>query len=101
MAYSEESVRLLEEKAHLGDKMVMYKEDGFNFLDDYVLKDMESEVFASFAKIDPSDTGQVTELQKILFAIARIRKKIDDVIAMGIVAREELRALNEPEVDIE
>jgi len=95
VAYSEESIRRLQDLSSLGDEMVRFREGSMGFLDNNVLSKMEHEVFAGFVGIDASNTERVIELQKILWAINKIRTRIDDIISEGIVAREELKALNE------
>lgn len=76
----------------IGDNFRDFRDKGpLDLLEKYVLTPMEKGAFEAFKKVDPSDTVQVMETQKMSQIIDQIRAAIEQKIQEGNLAKEYLR----------
>lgn len=89
----------LFEISTIGDNLRDFRDKGpLELLEKYVLIPMEKGAFEAFKKVDPSDTVQVMETQKLSQIIDQIRATIEQKIQEGNLAKEYLRnQAEEPE----
>ena len=89
----------LFEISTIGDNLRDFRDKGaLELLEKHILIPMEKGAFEAFKKIDPSDTVQVMETQKLSQIIDQIRATIEQKIQEGNLAKEYLRnQAEEPE----
>lgn len=81
----------LKRTAMEGDKLTDFVSTGaFDILISLVLDPMEQAAFVEFTKVDPANTFEVIQIQKIYQVINEIKKRVDTKIQAGIMARQQL-----------
>lgn len=90
----------LEEQARLGDKMKSFLKDGaYQILNDEILEPLDRAAFEAFKKVNARDELAVVETQMMSKIIDRIKKTIEEKIALGDYARQELLNYSTPGTD--
>jgi hypothetical protein len=74
-----------------GERLESFVETGaFDVLIELVLDPMEKEAFEAFKKIDPSETLEVLQTQKLAQVVAEIKRRVESKIQAGLFARQQL-----------
>jgi len=89
----DEEVMKLRETVQRGQELSDFREKSLCILEKHILEPLEKQAFATFKKVDPSDTVQVMETQKMSQMIEQIRNQIDFYIEEGKLAVHTLNTL--------
>lgn len=75
--------------AHSGEKLEAFVASGsFDVLIDEVLDPMERESFEAFKKIDPTNSIEVLQTQKMAQIVGEIKRRVEKKIEAGLMARK-------------
>lgn len=90
--YPLEELKRLEEKAHAGDAMRDFLNNGsYDLLNKKILEPMERAAFEVFKKIKADDHIGIVEAQMMSKVINQIRSTIESIIQEGQLAQETIR----------
>lgn len=95
MEITSKDYQSLLEKSRIGESLnaFLHGTGGYDVLNNFILVPLEEEAFIAFTKVDPGDSIQVIETQKMAQIIQTIRRTIETRIAEGQLARETLKTL--------